>query len=299
MIEATQKPSAGNQWREGARQIVELGQYLTVMRRAMPWVEFQTMARADYGLNQSSITKVIAIAAHPILIATENLNKLPDSWALLYELKSLPDTILLEKLANGSLKRISKYEIWALRGKERPAGFGVAARNRAASRLKAEASLVDLCRKGLAMEREQPRPTGVIAKTLGISDESYRMIRKLILLKDEKSLTSTEQVSVDDALGHIDRTRNVRRYYKRLENLVAKAWGEVRPGRLINDKHSRKRIESFKNSIAILGISCDRATTIEQPNLSKEEIASSVDDLMEARKSINQLISNLRRAQNE
>lgn len=290
MDSAPTKPN--REWQESVTSIVEMGKYLDYLKNIMPNYDVEKIARVDFGIDQSTVRKVISLSKHPLFSKAEYADKLPLGWGTLYELKFLPEEFILQKLQErGSLEHVSKYDIWGWRGvKTRSKG-----KNSNKVSISGEKSLIEYAREGMKTEINFNGDAIETAKNLGISAECYRNVRALILLEAREELTPTDREFVRDLMRKIDKTRNVRPYYQQARPLVDKIWG-VGKGRGFMSKGAQKKIEVFRNAIVILSDTCERVSEMEQPYMSTEDIDQSITELTEASKIIRRIAENLRRA---
>jgi len=286
-----------NDWNESAASIIAMGKKLDELRPTMSRQELGRKVFADYGIKESSIDKLIQVARHPILSNQENAEKLPSSWALLYEMKFLPDKLLLEKLANGGFKGATKYDIWEWRGvkAKRPDDEGNDSR-----RVKVPDN-VSLCAYVSAgMQREHDFNDDIIetAKALGLGLKTYRAVRQIILLSRHPDLTEADHEMVQSLIEKINKTRNVREYHLKAKPLIDKVWGRI-SGQKLTNKLSTKRVEAYLNAVFLVGISAQRLADMERPYMSIEDTDKVIGELSDAGTVIRKLAETLRRSKND
>lgn len=293
------KPRTKKPWAETIETIMRASKYLYEQRQILSAEQFASIARVQFGIDSSAARKLSGLSQHKIISDSQYWGALPPHWALLYELSYLPDEMLLQKITEGSLIHVSKYDIWSWRGIRFKKTKDGALRldNRMVVKAPENVSLVDHCRSGLELERSQNLQPGEAAAVIGVAIQSYRQIRSLILLDERDDLLEADAAAVRDALAQIDKTRNVRRYYNRVKPIVERMWGTKREKQ--SNTTSNKRVESFKDAIGILGYACQKALNIELPYMSESDIAASVSELNEARRSISQLMEKVRRLADE
>ncbi len=289
-------------WKDGGvSAIVEMGLFLARMKKNFNRADLAKMTRIDFNIDESTAAKLINIASHPILSNPEYADQLPSGWGTLYEMKFLPDDILLHGIKNGHFKYISKYDVWTLRGvklgnKKRPLSTqGAGGRITAAP----GQSLVQYIREGIKGLPDALSEAIVAERceTLNVSVQTFRMLRRMIILSDRPELTQDDKKFVLDLLDKVDRTRNIREYYQKAKPLMDRIWGGDR--RPISNKSSKKRVEVFRNAIVILRDTCDRVIEMDMPYMSEEDVDRSINDLVEARRQIAKLAETLRRSKND
>lgn len=274
---------------ESVSSIIEMGRKFEELKPTLSHYDLGKKVFADFGINASSIEKIIKISHHPILSNPEYADKLPPSWALLYELRFLPDEMLLEKLANGGLVGVSKYQVWEWRGvktKSKNAGNKI--------RVPDNVSLVAYVNLGMNKEKEFDGDVVATAECLGIGAQTYRMIKQVIILSQYPDLAKADQVLVQSLIDKINKTRNVREYYLKAKPLIEKIWGATQ-GQRFNEKLSSKRVESYLNSVFLIGMNAQRLIDQEIPYMSTEDVDRAIGELSEAGKLIRKTTENLRR----
>lgn len=290
------KSEQGEVWNRSVKGIITVGKYLALKRKELNTDDYRKLIRGELELDISSAGKLVGLANHPILSNPEYYNVLPPAWGTLYELKCLSDEVLLAWLKERSLVRITKYDIWKVRGiKVRQEGLLSGSKVRVPEGV----TLVDHCRNGLQTEKETGKNPEVIAKELGVGSHTYRMIRSIILLSQRDELTNADVEIIERTCDLINKTRNVRTYYKNVKPIIDRVWGADNRNRTYDDKSAKKRIEVFRNAVTILFDTCERASKVEQPLMPIADIDAAIDELTEARKLIGQITENLRRARND
>ncbi len=286
-------------WNESAASIIVMGKKLEEMRPTMGRQELGRKVFADYGIKDSSIDKIIKVAQHPILSNPEYADKLPASWAILYEMRFLPDEILLEKIANGGFKGATKYHIWEWRGvkTKRPEGWQP---KNDGSRVKVpdNASLCAYVSAGMQREPEFNGDLIETARALGLGLATYRAVRQIILLSRHPDLTEADHEMVQTLIDKINKTRNVREYHQKAKPLIEKVWGVTR-GKQLTGKLSSKRVEAYLNAVFIIGISAQRLADMDRPYMSIEDTDKVIGELSDAGTVIRKLAETLRRSKND
>lgn len=287
-------------WNSTAESIMATAKYFISRKKELGHKDFYPEAHLQFGLNKSSVNKVMRLAANPILSDPQYTNKLPPKWALLYELSFLPDDKLLDFLS-GNAETISKYDIWQERKdrkRQRKSGVVFEHDQRATIRGAPEGiSLTDHCRKGVELERTKGMPAPEAAASLGVGYQSYTKIKNVLALSDRQDLSDQDRSAVNDIIHQINRTRNIRRYYNRVKPIIERVWGVKRISK--TGKAADRRIDAFKNAISIVDHACQKAMNLKPPYLSDDDTKSLLKELNEARRSVTKLMDNLRRANDE
>lgn len=284
------------EWNETVNSIIEMGKHLAELKPTLSGQELARKVYADYGISDSSIGKIIKVAEHPILSDPAFADKLPPAWALLYEMKFLPDDLLLEKIRDGSARNASKYNVWEWRGVKVKRPEGYTAKN-AGNKIRVPDN-VSLCAYVSAGMQKEPEFNGdlvEVAKALGIGSWTYRQVRQILLLSRHPDLSNTDSELVQSLIDKINKTRNVREYYLKAKPLIEKVWG-VTKGKQLTNKLHRKRVEAYLNSIFMLGVSTQRLADMEKPYMSIEDTDKVIGELSEAGTVIRKLAETLRRS---
>lgn len=288
-----------DEWNDTAKSIIDMGKHLAELKPTMSGEELARKVYADYGINHSSIDKIIRISQHPILSNPENADKLPNSWALLYEMRFLPDELLLEKLNNGELRKASKYTVWEWRGvKTKRLNPTVGKNEGSRVRVPDNISLVAYVNVGMQKEPEFNGDLVETAKCLGIGLTTYRQVRQIVLLSQHPSLSSADSELVQGLIDRINKTRNVREYYLKAKPLIERVWGGAR-GAKFTDKNSQKRVDAYLNAVFLVGISAQRLSDMERPYMSIEDTDKVIGELSDAGTIIRKLAETLRRSKND
>lgn len=93
-------------WRKAAAAIVETGQKLLEARQRLSTSEFLELKeylRENEGISESTLSKLQAIARHPIISKQDNLHALPPSYTVLYRLTQADEAAVAEALKNGDV----------------------------------------------------------------------------------------------------------------------------------------------------------------------------------------------------
>lgn len=131
-----------------------------------------------------------------------------------------------------------------------------------------------LVRAGLA--REGSETSEAIAKSLGLSIQSYRQIRYAVLLAERDDLTAADLTLAQDALAEIDATRRLARPMARLRPLIARVFGggtTHTPARA-----EAVRLEKFERIMGLLSI-CGGLDSVDVPYLQARRKRSTCREL--------------------
>lgn len=284
-------------WSESAKSIIEMGKYLAELKPKLGPKELNKKARADYGISNSSVNKLIKLSQHPILSNPEYADKLPPAWGTLYELNFIPHDILLEKLGKNELATASKYQVWEWRGvkaKRSDSSSNQGGRVKVPDNI----SLVAYVNVGIQKEPEFNGDIEAAAECIGVGSATYRKIRQIILLSQHPDLSNSDSALVQSIIDKINKSRNIRPYYRKVKPLIDKIWGPSRNKKLTGKNHS-KRVEVYLNSIFLLGISAQRLADMERPYMSVEDTDKSISELSEAGTIIRKLAETLRRSKDD
>lgn len=272
-------------WRDSAESIIAMGRYLKEIRDSLPQDEYASKVRLMIGIDVSAAKKLIKLAEHPIISNPLNFDRLPQRWALLTEAMYLPRDVLLRAISNGALIDATKYDIWKLYDKKTLTGARVA--------VPKGMSLEELCRSGMAMEKGGLPAEGV-AKKIGIGAHTYRMIRSVIMLTENKTLSDHDKAIAEAALKEMNRTKNVRRYYKNVKPIIDKMWGESR--NMSFSKIEQKRIDNFRKAVIIICDTCVQGGEMEVPPLPDKVRTEAYNKLTKTREAISKLRGKIRKA---
>lgn len=112
-------------------------------------------------------------------------------------------------------------------------------------------------------------PTEVQAHKVGMNERTFRYIRKLLLLKNEASVSPTQQQTVDKALELIDTTLELKPAMRMTADIMNEHWtertqgGKTRPQRA---REARQR-ETLDNAIFRVRELCDSTEELVCPPL--------------------------------
>lgn len=299
-------------WQEGGvPSIIAVGKYLTKRRAEMRYKDFVQLVSTELGGSDSSANKLMAIAAHPIISDPRYADKLPKRWALLYELQLCPTDKIVEALQNGSLLKTTKYDIWNMRGrdsKRTPRVRMVPAEStptrlssrpiskfdiRTQIKVPAGTNLVDWVRSGMKIEQDEGITSVEASRRIGLGNESYRLAKFIIALSDRTDLNAHDTGVVKNALEGIQATAQIRRHFEEVRPIVEKIWGSAGGRNQHTEKAEQRRIDNFLNAVVIIYDACSRIVDIQVPHVSNEEIDTSIEQLIDAKRALTDLIERL------
>lgn len=90
-------------WQRGVESVIETGERIAAAKLELPHGEFEAMVEADLPFSPSTARRLMQIASHGVISNRAHGPVLPPSWRTLYELTKLPQTLLLEKIKDGSI----------------------------------------------------------------------------------------------------------------------------------------------------------------------------------------------------
>jgi len=294
-----EKPKPQTEWADSVGSIVAMGKFLEEAKSHLDHQEFVKKAYADFGISESSNNKIIRISTHPILSNPEYADRLPSAWGTLYEMKFLPDELLLEKINNGEARYATKYKVWEWRGVKTKKPDGYIPKNPGPYvRVPDNISLAAYVSAGMNKEPEFNNSAEEVSKYLGIGTATYRQIRQVILLSRHPDLSDADEKFVQSLIDKINKTRNVREYYQKAKPLIEKIWGKT-VGQPRTTKLHAKRVEAYLNSVFLLGVSAQRLADMEAPYMSVENTDKAIVELAEAGTIIRKTAEKLRRTKND
>ena len=311
LMEAKQVGNELGDWKKnGVASLIATGKRLAELRLTMPFQEYKRMVRAQMLVDNATANKLAMIGRHKILSDPANFSKLPAEWAKLYELSFLPDEVLIAKIADGSVKTISKYGIWALRealGVKVKKGGSVKQENpkslgnlrRRSVRVPEGTTLIKWVRSGMELEKNNALSPGQAADAIGLYPDTYRRTRALLSLADRTDLNDEDDKTVRETMRVVEQDGNIRPHYAAIKPILDRIWGGTSRNRRINigDGAEKKRTENFARALVVICDTCMNCVDIEVPHLSAEETASAIDRVIEARAALQQLAKKLRRSE--
>lgn len=288
-------------WRESIDGIINMGRFIKTLKASMTHKDLVRVMLADYGIQASGMNRIAKISEDEILTDPAHRDRLPPSWGLLHELRLLPREILLDKLAKNEVKGLTKYQVWKIRGiktngRSLPSTATKNGRFAGAKVYIADGiSLIGHVRTGMEFEAREKANAEEVANYLDIYPQTYRMIRTLVQLSERPELTEHDREFVNGLLEKIEKTRNIRSFYREAKPLIERIWGD-NISSIKNDKGMQKRVDAFRTMVIILHDTCQRIMDQEVPYMSDEDVNSSINELVNSGKIIRKLAEKLRRS---
>jgi hypothetical protein len=144
--------------------------------------------------------------------------------------------------------------------------------------------LIDLCRKGISLERDGQTVEGA-ADELGLARNAYRVSRQIVFLADHIELSSGDEAIVADAFNLLAKTQQYGRAWEMAEPVALKVWGAGQRWERLTTLAER-RLQRFEQTFAIVMQSCLTTDEIELPYLSSEQIDQFTKEINGARKAL-------------
>jgi hypothetical protein len=88
---------------KGVESAMEAGQRLAIAQNELPRPEFLAMLKEDLGISESTASKLMSVASHPVLSELSKWKVLPPDWTTLYALTKVPQTRLRSALEDGKV----------------------------------------------------------------------------------------------------------------------------------------------------------------------------------------------------
>jgi Protein of unknown function (DUF3102) len=93
----------GRAWQKSVENIIETGRLIAQAKNGLQHGEFMAMVETDLPFKVHTADRLMAIAANPVLSNCAHALNLPPSWMTLYQLTRLPERVLEEKIADGTI----------------------------------------------------------------------------------------------------------------------------------------------------------------------------------------------------
>jgi hypothetical protein len=105
-------------WKKGAGDFIQCGQLLIDAKAELANDAFHALIKTKRAFDRTVGTKLMAIAANPILCA--HVHSLPPCWSSMYELSQLDDKTLESRFADGTISpRMLRKDALALKPKKK------------------------------------------------------------------------------------------------------------------------------------------------------------------------------------
>lgn len=141
--------------------------------------------------------------------------------------------------------------------------------------------IIDLCRRGLALEADGVPSMAGIADELGIAERTYATLRQIVLLADNTELSARDREIAQEAIRLVRETQQVSAAWEVAEPLAVRVWGEGKRVDLLN--MAEKRLERFERSFGIILQTCMTTNEVDLPYLSADRAKKAIRDISTAR----------------
>lgn len=146
------------------------------------------------------------------------------------------------------------------------------------------ANIIDLCRKGIALE-EAGQPCESAAAELGLGTTAYRVSRQIVLLADRPELSAADKAIAAEAFNILATTLQYKWAWEVAEPVGIKVWGS--DGRWLRlPTLAERRMEKFEQTFGIIMQSCLTTDEIEIPYPSAEQVKQFKTEINRARKAL-------------
>jgi len=155
----------------------------------------------------------------------------------------------------------------------------------------------EFCRRGIDLEKTEGLTAEAAAQKIGMGGWSYRRARSIILIAERNDLNRRETSAAQRALVLMNETQRIRDAYALVELIVAKLWGGK--GSRRNDRQSAKRVDAFMDAVIITAEACAKASEVEIPHLTQEQVTSALRQIREAVDCLRRLNARLQKEASE
>lgn len=280
-------------WRDNAASIIEAARLIAQQRKALPRSEYRKwLANQPIG-NYSTAQKLANIAHHPVISNPANFAKLPPHWGKLYEASFLPDTFLQDKINNGGIEHLTRFDIYEIRGRKGRNNKEMQRGSRGGVLVPPQfRSLSEWTRAGIAKEAGGMTPFKVSA-AIGMREDTYAKARTVVMLHDRDDLNATDRKIANAALFEMDTRRSVLAPYRAIHAIVGKIYGSHGyRGTRIKDEKRRK--EDFARAMTVIYDTCVNAVDIKIPFMGEKESGAAASRLFEAIQALSDLAKKIR-----
>lgn len=301
MLQTPEKIS--EDWRNSVKAIVATGKKLTEIKKtaASNALFMEEVRRLD--VTDTAASKLIQIAAHPILSDPANASKLPAEWGKLYELRLLPDDKLSAMIADGSIMTVTKYDVWRMRGftnreitnksKDRR---GVPSHPSGTSQRHLKPpeglSISEWVSRGIRLE-ERHSGAEAAAKEIGMNLIAYTRVRTILLAIDRVEDGEERNILVD-AMRKINKEHQYGKAYEKVRPILDRVRGKER--QIVPKREYRAR-DKFLRAVHIIGDTC--AIDLTVPYMPMEDINKAEEVLEKAEEDLSKLMVKLASARRE
>jgi hypothetical protein len=210
---------------------------------------------------------------------------LPPSWGTMYVLTCLPEYVLDAALADGRIHpMMTREDAIALK----PESLIDAIRGPRI--LVPEGKTLSQCtRVGLKLEATESLSIEETAVRIGLSLQTYRHARDVVLLVDNPDLDKPDAAQCQNALRLMDEACVIKKPYEMIKDICIKVWGSGKVQHTAANAH--RLIEAFERSVNVICQACQAELTI--PHLNETKARELFDDLSNAREAMSKLIREL------
>lgn len=133
------------------------------------------------------------------------------------------------------------------------------------------------------------------AQNAGMSLQSYRKMRDIVLLADRADLPRQDGNAAAQALAEMNDTCRVGPPYARVEHIVRRLWGD---GRGVNrGAKEADRFERFDNAIGVISQVGQQAEALEVPHLTPEQVRQFDKQIGRAKQALQSLRTRIKEVQ--
>ena len=129
----------------------------------------------------------------------------------------------------------------------------------------------NLCREAMDLEKNNDTPAKEAAKATGLTLQSYRQLRSIVLLSDVEYLTARDQAIVTAALADVNEHSQVLPNYEKVKPIIRHLWGKLQ-GAESHQKAQSRRMENFQRALAAITNVCNATAHIDVPYLTPQQL---------------------------
>lgn len=264
-------------WGKQVESIIETGRALIESKNdpGMEHGSFEMMIKTKLPFGHSTANKLMKIARNTVLTKSEHVPILPASWGAIYQLTLMPQEVLQEKIADGTINpNTSRRDVMRMIAsigqptiRDEPTEKITSNRSGARINLPAGVSAEDHCRRGLDLASGGMSSTNIAAE-LKVSPDTYSKMRDIVLLRDRQDLSADDSQIVADAVEEMNETQTVQRPYEKIKHIADRVWGENKKGGTREQAEAR-RLQSFEDGLSVITQACSCGENMDVPQLSE------------------------------
>jgi hypothetical protein len=256
--------------------------HLTVGQRAMAVAKLATLSNGNPHRNLTA--GIPAVKSTPEIAAMACINKESVSDAKTIQANGTPEEIASVVNGTAAISTVAKI-VRARRDDEKADGKKVPdVRQGCRIVVPNGTTLSEMTRRGVKLQ-ERGLSVDEVVKKVGLSYNTYVVIRDVVLLSEYDGLDKKDAEIVVQALRDIDEFHQVQRAREMIEPIARRVWG-TRGQRLRSDK---RRSEQFDNAITFLASTCENAEDIVIPYINQAKAEAAVQQLSAAEGSLRKL----------